>query len=291
MLTSDLLHELRDKSSLQRLRAARALSGTQLSAPDRARIRDALQIESDSWVRSALEGVLTQQAPHDESVSAEMESDELLISDTAAEAIESVTRTIVHEMRSLVADLKLEIEISNSISEAERAEVDRRLIALGGFLDTLTRLNEATSAADFREFDLTTLIQNVTASQSGPFALAREDPVVVLGDAGLLTLAVRNGLRNALEARLPDSAPVVVNWDYINGEAWVSILDDGVGLPNSYARIWEAGQSGKPKDEHFGWGLTITRRAVESLGGTVSLVPRNPRGAKFEVRWKFSGGD
>ena len=37
------------------------------------------------------------------------------------------------------------------------------------------------------------------------------------------------------------------------------------------------------RGEGAGLGLTITRRLVEALGGTIAYEPREPRGARFAV--------
>ena len=69
-----------------------------------------------------------------------------------------------------------------------------------------------------------------------------------------------------------------------------SWLTYGLGVDDSAARAcvdkaFEVGVTTKPKADHLGMGLAIARRAAHSLGGQVSLSPREGGGASFELRW------
>lgn len=61
------------------------------------------------------------------------------------------------------------------------------------------------------------------------------------------------------------------------------VSDDGPGIaPEHHARIWELFQTlGPPNPENTGVGLSIVRRIVESLGGTVGVDSAEGRGARF----------
>lgn len=67
--------------------------------------------------------------------------------------------------------------------------------------------------------------------------------------------------------------------------AMISIEDDGPGVPDELVpHLFEPFVRGPaPRGEGSGLGLTITRRLVEALGGTIAYEPREPNGARFVV--------
>jgi signal transduction histidine kinase len=95
-----------------------------------------------------------------------------------------------------------------------------------------------------------------------------------------------NLIQNALEAVAPLGAGGV----YIKGrndgrELCISIRDEGPGVPESErARIFDAFYTTKEPGHGMGLGLTITRRVVVALGGTLTLKSEMGKGSEFVVR-------
>ena len=111
--------------------------------------------------------------------------------------------------------------------------------------------------------------------------------MLVLGDRGLLSLVLGNGLRNAIEASMDvdsrDPPGVVIAWDETNTDYWVVILDRGAGLPAGSHYAFEAGRTSKPG--HAGLGLAIAKQAADSLTGRIVLKPRADGGTAYELSW------
>lgn len=109
------------------------------------------------------------------------------------------------------------------------------------------------------------------------------------GDDSLVEVAVRNGLRNSIEATEAAAGGsgklenVVINWGETEKDYWIAILDHGNGLPPGSERIFDIGSS--TKEGHFGMGLALAKRAAWSLRGDITLTPRKDGGVKFEFRW------
>lgn len=112
--------------------------------------------------------------------------------------------------------------------------------------------------------------------------LLGSEPIVLYGDEDQLAQAFINLLRNAVEAALPLSGGVRLNW-YLEGRyVCIVIEDDGVGLPESDA-LFVPFFTTKP--EGSGIGLSLTRLILEAHAGSVELVPRtDARGAVATVR-------
>lgn len=225
--------------------------------------------------------------------------------DPVATAQRDATRSMVglflHELRPMIGRLDLALEAGSP--ECHQVAAIQIVGEIRRFLDAAARLQEASADPVRVEFDLTATTQSVIvevladfrARPDGelmaavPVVPARDDHVVVSGDPEFVRLAIVNGLRNAIEACAPvdDSDGVVVNWGETDRDQWVSIIDDGEGLPRRSGDLFQPTQSTK-RGSNLGMGLSVARAAMEGLGGHVVLVPREPRGTRFEIRWPLA---
>lgn len=285
--TDDPFVLLVSSSSMERLRGARLLYGDELSETDRLRTSQLLSHETDSWVQLALNRALQREGNDASKLPPASPPVDQDLEDVRAQAIAAVAQTLLHEIRPLVGDL--DEAASDEIGEAyESSATFRAIERLKSLLRTIGRYEEASHAPRYAEFDLTdAVVREISAY--GPWSVAirvgRDEPVPAGGDWELLKLSFINGLRNAVEASQDSGAPVVINWGVTDRDAWVAILDSGAGLPPGLDGAFEAGTTNKSKETNQGWGLTIARRAMNSCGGEISLRPRTPNGAAFEMRW------
>ena len=101
-----------------------------------------------------------------------------------------------------------------------------------------------------------------------------------------LNQVLTNLIQNAMEAVASDGTGTVALHGTANeGELTLSIDDNGVGIdPIDQDRIFAPFYSTKDVGRGMGMGLTITRRVVESLGGTVTVTSQLGRGTQFLLR-------
>ncbi len=103
-------------------------------------------------------------------------------------------------------------------------------------------------------------------------------------DPRLMTHALRNLLRNAAEALLGRTGRVELHVACAQGEARVSVRDDGPGLSAADAeRAREPLFTTKPHGS--GLGLAIVERVVEAHGGRLQIERPVGGGALFTLRW------
>ena len=153
-------------------------------------------------------------------------------------------------------------------------------------------LGEAAAAPKLRPTDLSALVQDAAAACAEELraegiavltpSLAGPDMLDVVTDPDLLTLALRNGIKNALEASADSSEPIVISWDQSSIEFWIAILDFGVGLPPEGRSLFTIGST--TKSQHFGIGLAIVERVVSTLNGTATLESQSDGATRFELR-------
>jgi C4-dicarboxylate-specific signal transduction histidine kinase len=138
------------------------------------------------------------------------------------------------------------------------------------------------------DFDLRDLALRIIADlgyADDEVVLYRDEPAIVRGDPELLALALRNLIANAVEASVETKKRVVVNYGVTESDVWIVVLDEGIGLPANFDKVWEPGKTLKSKKEHFGWGLSIAQRAVHSFNGSIRVTPREHGGTAGEIRW------
>ena len=300
------LTDLRSDDAGRRLAAARRLADVGELADGRA-ISFALRRERDRWVRQALIQALQavrlkalngrpRRAPERPEVGAAR-----LAVDLRAEATKEVVSLLLHEIRPIVGEARAHAtrEWPGFPDSATSGDLDRLVSLLAAF-DILHRSSEAPTLSE--KFDLALLVDAALES----LAPARpESPVItttigerpypLTGSRGLVDIAIRNGIRNAVEATeeaiandMP-TGPILVSWEATDRQHVVRILDEGVGLPDSADQAFELGRSTKEADTHFGVGLWAARLAASSLGGDVTLTPRS-RGVAYTLRWPIGDG-
>ncbi|WP_428564102.1 MAG: two-component system sensor histidine kinase NtrB [Solidesulfovibrio sp. DCME] len=101
------------------------------------------------------------------------------------------------------------------------------------------------------------------------------------GDPETLTQCLINCLKNAMEA-MPEGGHVVVATGLEDGRAYLSVRDDGPGipaevLPNVFNPFFTT------RDKRAGLGLAMTKKILEDLGGTVELASRPGEGATVRL--------
>jgi signal transduction histidine kinase len=291
LLSSDNAHD--------RLRAARYLSRHATSA-DHDALQKALAIEEVVWIKRALRQSLERSVTfnlviHDEPDLAEPKDDPTDIDDVYAQAIEEVTRRLVHEIEPIIGAARY--YATKEISDYQKSRTKRELERLESLLRAIHTLSKAAESPNFRECDLAEQIKVTADSESlnhtVKLEMAGPSPLVAETDDSLVKLVVGNGIRNAIEATEAAAATtvgfsnrVVLTWGETDRDYWIAIVDWGSGPPVGIDRMFEIGST--TKKNHLGMGLAIAERAALSLKGKVTLTPREDRGTKFEFRWPRS---
>ena len=112
---------------------------------------------------------------------------------------------------------------------------------------------------------------------------AAEPRLVVDADPTFLVLAIDNLLSNGVKYGAPDG--VVVNVSAHGDEAWVRVLDRGLGLAgvdtDDLFRPFYRAPAAQDIAGGAGLGLTAAQRAVTALGGRMWASARDGGGAEF----------
>jgi signal transduction histidine kinase len=252
-------------------------------------------------------------------VQAEEETADLVLS-RRMESVEIVAAGLAHEInnplnyvKNALARVGLDAERALALSEiardrplepAEQAEASRAaarvremlgvaesgLRRIAGTVDLMSRYGRAGFRREVTALDAWEAVRTVAGVVLPATGRPVELDIDLAGDGTLECFpdefhqVVTNLVQNAIEAG-PDGGHVRVAGT-VDGETLVlSVKDDGPGIPpDVQARLFTPFFSTKGPGRGMGLGLTIVRRVVESLGGTLRVTSVPGEGAEFAVR-------
>ncbi len=198
----------------------------------------------------------------------------------AREREERFAADAAHELRTPLAAIASVAQAarSQSVSEQEAAfqTITERALEAGtlvGDLLTLAR-SEAVEALTREPVDVAGIVSHVVrdvrdaAAERGVWIEFVGQSALIDGDARRIVQLVRNLLENALHRA---RARITVNVEQRDRDVYVSVCDDGPGIPSALrSRLFERFAKG-PESTGSGLGLAICRWVARSHGGEIVL--------------------
>lgn len=257
------------EASLKRARNAESTVRTQKDsisrqlATESARLRQAQQNEIQQLYKFATLGQSVTATLHELSNYLSvltMDMDDLKHQHKNSKVIKNADESIL-QINAMVRQFRRKLENYDETKVLSATPVVKRAIA-----DTATRLHLAQTIIEFEQDTQTT-------------------PLRVSGDPFALSQVLIILITNAVEACKDFPQPkVTVRLTELNDTIEISVLDNGVGIPESVKdRLFTPSTSSKPNG--LGVGLYIAKRIVEThFKGTIALGETTQTGAKFIVR-------
>ncbi len=217
---------------------------------------------------------------------------------------DELLRLLAHEVRQPLNNASAALQAARkALTPADRdhavagQRVQRAEMVLGQIIGTLDNTLAATALlaspdrVERRDVDVDTLttlvIGDLDPALRPRVQVQSEDAMrTALMDAGLMRLALRNLLGNALAYSSPDS-PVVLRVSDLEEplSLVLEVMDRGPGIdPDLASRLFERGVRGKQGGQGHGLGLYVVRRVMELHGGSVDLRPHPAGGTIFRLQ-------
>ncbi|MGH7573474.1 MAG: sensor histidine kinase, partial [Gemmatimonadota bacterium] len=217
-----------------------------------------------------------------------------------------MARQVAHEIKNPLTPMKLSLQHlertvddrPDNFEELFRAnldlvlsEIDRLERIAGNFARFAVPDPEALVPFDGVEVARDALALFERGGEAVSYGLEAGDrPLLLLGEPEEFRRVLVNLLQNARDAVLSGgrgSVTVRLERDPEPGWARVSVLDDGIGLPDDgLERLFEPSFSTKTRGT--GLGLAITRRIVEAWGGTIEYERREGGGTIIRARLRLA---
>ncbi|MBM6830373.1 HAMP domain-containing histidine kinase [Anaerotignum lactatifermentans] len=212
------------------------------------------------------------------------------------EAEKQFTADASHELRTPISVIKGACEYSLKYDETieeqrESMEMIQRqaekMSALVTDLLQMTRLDQGTERANFKEGDLSELVTSVC----GEYMLDRlhldvEEKIVMWMDVSLMTRLLENLITNAIKYG-GETGQIWVRLERRGGDIRLSVKDEGIGIPKEQQeKIWQRFyqvDSARSGDSGIGLGLSMVKKIAELHGGRMELESAPGRGSTFTL--------
>jgi PAS domain S-box-containing protein len=211
--------------------------------------------------------------------------------------LEAFTRSVSHDLRAPLRAIKGHASmLTEDLGQSTKPNIQRHMDAIAdttrrmdAIIDSLLKLASVGQRdLQTQELQLGDLMRQVVA-EVNPQPPAQVhialNSACVRADAGLLTLALRNLISNALKFSQTRPTPEIwVGATQIDGDWTYFVRDNGVGFDPRYAsRLFGAFQRlhSEREFEGTGLGLTIVKSVIEKHGGRVWAESQLGAGATF----------
>lgn len=115
--------------------------------------------------------------------------------------------------------------------------------------------------------------------------ISERTPAMLVGDSGRICQVLLNLLANAV--KYTEAGSVTLAIDYEGGQLTMSVTDTGHGIPDEdQQRIFQPFERGAASGAQpgTGLGLTISKKLVEAMSGTIALQSSVGWGSRFTIR-------
>lgn len=210
----------------------------------------------------------------------------------------SISHDLRAPLRAIQSFSQILLEECGPTLSSDHAGYLRRVVAGAQHLDQLIQevliySRTARGKLSFGHVQLDTLVRDTIQSYSmfqSPAAeimIEQSLPTVVAHEA-MLTQCVSNLLGNAVKFVTPNTIPCVrIRPETIGTSARVWFEDNGIGIdPADHQRIFNLFERVHANDEYpgTGIGLSIVKKAIERMGGSVGVESKPGHGSRFFIQ-------
>ena len=215
--------------------------------------------------------------------------------------------TITHELRTPLAAIHGYAELiqrnkdaskNGRYSEHIRLSSQRMLAMLNSLLEffRLDNGKEQPVAIPFRLEDIAHTLkgdfQNMAENKNLCLAIENNADVILTSDKNRILQIGNNLLSNAI--KFTENGGVSMTTDYSNGVLTLVVEDTGTGMTEyEQQRIFTAFERlpNATAQDGFGLGLSVVKRIVDMLKGTIDVQSEKGKGSRFTVRLPMSVAD
>lgn len=114
-----------------------------------------------------------------------------------------------------------------------------------------------------------------------------DDPLIILGDRGMIEIVLNNLINNAIKFT-PNHGRIQITLAKKEHEAWLNVTDTGIGIPHEdldriFRRFYQVESALRRRYEGMGLGLAIVKDLVELHNGRIWAESKDRTGSRFTV--------
>lgn len=255
---------------------------------DIVKLRSLVESISPPWFKNAIQQIII-----DRTLPEPIKRKEEPIEDDVAYNIEEIKSIavaesighIIHELDPIIGSLDLAArrEVNDFDNSTLKGEIER----LFELMDSFVGWQKAEQSPNYKDVNIYRLVleevDRVKDHANVEFIFNISQSLNFELDNSLTRFIVSNALRNAIES--VDSVtgreikPIIINAGVTDTFFWMSLIDDGIGLPAEQSIIFQSRYTTKPGNR--GFGLSIVSKAIKSMKGDWKLQNSTLSGAEF----------
>lgn len=211
-----------------------------------------------------------------------------------------------HQLNTPISSIKWNLELLGSIGGENLTEQQHELIAklersarrmeliIKDFLDA-SKLEMGSFAAEFTSFDLVPFVEDLLGEFDARIAKKEiqvqyrrsHEQCPITSDNHLLRMACNNLISNAVKYT-PAQGDVHIDLRCTDAAIEFTVTDSGIGIPQAeqsrlFSKFFRADNARKSAEKGTGLGLYITKKAVDLVGGTISVRSAAGEGTSFSI--------
>lgn len=208
--------------------------------------------------------------------------------------------SVTHELKSPIAAVKLNLQTlqRHQLNEEKRNELVDRCINESNRLNDLcsnmlfaSQLEGRQYKAIKEEFNLSELVEDAVEEYANRYPRIFEQEIApgcrITGDKVMIRMAVNNLLENAVKYA-PADKPILLTLETQNGNAIISVADQGPGVPESekkniFNKFYRVGNEESRKTKGTGLGLYLTNKVALQHKGRIIVKNNTPSGSIFQI--------
>lgn len=206
-----------------------------------------------------------------------------------------------HELKTPLTILKGYAETLQdfpNLAEDQRIKIAEKIVEVThrfeSIIDSLIKLSslEREKKVSFQKCNLLSILSDIRKKyvydKTAKFEIvSREEIPAVLGDTGLLEIAFRNIIENAIKYSL-NAPEVLVEISRDKDKVIISFKDKGIGidakdLPFLFDKFFTVNRSHDKKVSGFGIGLSIVKKITDLHSATVDVLSEVDKGSTFNI--------
>lgn len=278
------------------------------SLDDVRNIQNSINAISQLWLRNTISGYLNKYLNN---TSLEKNSNSIIVNqvvdseekdviynveDIRSLAVSESLGQIIHELDPLIGSL--EVAANKEIENYDNSRVKGEIIRLQELVDTFTAWKKSAETPNYQKLK----IYNVISDEVERIKQHADCKIIIniptdldfYVDNFMFRTIISNSLRNSTESHklvVDRSANIIIisAGILVNDSLWISIIDEGIGLPVDQTKLFKSRYTTKPGSR--GFGLTIIAKSIQSMKGIWDLKDSSPFGAVFYFEIPRLGGD
>lgn len=217
------------------------------------------------------------------------------IDEIRSQAVAESIGQIIHELDPLIGSL--ELVASKEVNDFNNSRVKNEITRLQELVDTFTAWKKSEESPKYQNLRIYNIVadelERIKQKENYIFEVNIPTDLDFEADNFMLRTILSNSLRNAIESHksVLDRVAnlILINAGILeNKNLWISIIDEGIGLPENQTKLFKSPFTTKPGSR--GFGLTIVAKSIKSMKGTWDLKNSSPYGAAFYFEIPKRGG-